>query len=129
MKKVFTIIITFLYLAVTSGLALEIHYCMGKVADISLLPSSVERCAKCGMKKGANECCRDELKLVKLQDAHKLIPADYRLDIPVSIINHFYHLADYNPTTRLFVNSGSNNHSPPVYSSVSLWVINCVYRI
>lgn len=129
MKKVFTISIAFLYLAVTSGLALEIHHCMGKIADISLLPSPVERCGSCGMKKGANECCKDELKLVKLQNAHKLIPADYQLHVPVAVINHHYFLTDHHQGAQLNVIDNSNNHSPPDCSPVSLCIINCVYRI
>lgn len=128
MKKLFTISIAFLYLAVSSGLALEIHHCMGKIANISLLPSPVERCGNCSMKKGANECCKDELKLVKLQDAHKLILTDYQLHIPVAVINHRF-LTDQNYDVQLNLTEDNNNHSPPEFSPVPLCIINCVYRI
>ncbi len=128
MKKVLTIFIAFLYLVVSSGFALEIHHCMGKVADVSLLPSAVDRCGNCGMKKGANECCKDELKLVKLQDAHKLIPTDYQLHMPVvAIIHHL--LTDQYYDKRLVSTKNYNIHSPPEISPVSLCIINCVYRI
>lgn len=80
------------------------------------------------MKKGANERCRDELKFVKLQDAHKLITADYQVNVPVAIKDHHYYTADFKLTTLLTVINKSN-HSPPDCSSISLCKINCVYRI
>lgn len=128
MKKIFTISIVLLYLVVSSGLTLELHHCMGRISDVSVLPSSVEKCGKCGMKKGTNECCKNELKFVKLQDAHKLITADYQLNVPVAVIDHHYYPTDYNLTTRLYV-IDDNNHSPPDCSSISLCIINCVYRV
>lgn len=127
MKKLITLFIAFLYLAVSSGLAVEIHLCMGKVADISLLPSDSHKCGECGMPKGANECCKDELKFVKLQDSHKLINSDYQLDIPVSFTNDDHFLATRNSISPVSFNDYSN-HSPPTYSS-PLYILNGVLRI
>ena len=66
MKKVVTLFIAVLYLAVSSGLAVEIHHCMGKTADFSLGASKTDKCTSCGMPKKSGSCCKDELKFVRL---------------------------------------------------------------
>src|ERR1044072_4312735 len=82
MKKVFALFIAVLYLAVSSGLAVEIHHCMGKIADFSLKTSHSDKCASCGMLKGTNKCCKDELKFIKIQDSYKLLNVNYELGVP-----------------------------------------------
>jgi len=72
LKKILSIAIAFLYLLVSTGLVVEIHHCMGRVAnaDIHLFavadPSNT--CGSCGMEKGqeGQHCCKDELKQVKI---------------------------------------------------------------
>lgn len=128
MKKIFTIFIAILYLSVSTGMTVEIHLCMGKIADISLIPADEHTCGECGMAKGANECCKDELKFVKLNDSHKLIKSAYQLAVPEAIILHEYYLADHRLASRFSFNQ-SNNHSPPDLVQPSLFILNCVFRI
>ena len=128
MKKVLAIFIAVLYLAVSSGIALEIHHCMGKVMDFSLVHSGSYKCGKCGMPKGSNECCKDELKFVKLQDFHKLIDAGYKIAVPEAILVNTHYLANYNAISVVQVKD-CNNNSPPQYSPSSLCILNCVFRI
>ena len=55
LKKLLTISLAFLYLLVSSGLLVEIHHCMGRIADASLHVFAHEKeegtCGKCGMPK------------------------------------------------------------------------------
>ena len=128
MKKIFAIFISVLYLAVSSGLALEIHHCMGKISDFSLVHSSKPKCGKCGMPKGSNECCKDELKFVKLQDFHKLIDAGYQLAVPEGVLVRTHHLINDHSISLVRIKE-YNNNSPPLYSPSSLCILNCVFRI
>ena len=66
MKRLFTLLIAILYLGVSSGIALQVHYCMDKVAAFTLMPAASDKCDTCGMK--GNSCCRDEVTFFKLQD-------------------------------------------------------------
>jgi len=49
MKKFAIGILAILYMGVSSGIAMEIHYCMGKKAGVEFYGSSTDKCGKCGM--------------------------------------------------------------------------------
>lgn len=83
MKKFFVSLLAVLYLGMSSGIAMELHYCMGKLAGIEWFSSDNDRCGRCGMKEKKGGCCSDEHKFVKLQDAHKQAGTDL-LKMPVA---------------------------------------------
>ena len=52
MRKWFLLLIGFCYLASSSGVAVQWHYCMGKLRSVDVgFSSHEESCSKCGMKK------------------------------------------------------------------------------
>lgn len=72
MRKLFLLIVSFCYLASTSGVAMQWHYCMGKLRSVDVgLASHDETCGKCGMAKGNNHCCKDEVSVSKITDSHQ----------------------------------------------------------
>jgi hypothetical protein len=126
MKKFLVTILAITYLTVSSGVVFSIHYCMGKVASVDLMHSS-EKCDKCGMKKSGG-CCKDEFKMVKLTDSHKLIVNGINTNAPVAIIDNAKSLFD----ADLFLTGAHptyNNHSPPDPPGPSLNILYCVFRI
>jgi hypothetical protein len=128
MKKIVALFMAVLYLSVSSGLAIEIHECMGRMMDFSLLHTNSDTCDSCGMSKGSKNCCKSELKFVKLQDSSKLLNTNYELSVPECNVysNHF--LINNNYVVQASILGGSS-HSPPGYSSTSLCLLNCVFRI
>ena len=74
MRRVLVVIIATLYLAVSSGFTVHVHYCMSKYVGTELWhPQSDDHaCESCGMKKSSegNGCCKDEHKTVKLEQKH-----------------------------------------------------------
>lgn len=125
MKKVFIAILALVYLTVSSGVALTVHYCMGKVASVDLLHGS-DKCGRCGMKtKGG--CCKDEFKIVKLSDSHKLITNEIHLFTPVAIAENAKNIFD--PGIPTGYHNVFNNHSPPISAGTSLNILHCVFRI
>jgi hypothetical protein len=126
MKKITVAILAIVYLTVSSGVAMSIHYCMGKFSSVDLMHTS-DKCSKCGMKtKGG--CCKDEFKIVKLSDSHKLISNDIKILAPVAIIDNSKSIFD----TKLFssnIKSDLNNHSPPGSPGISLNILYRVFRI
>ncbi|NDC76449.1 MAG: hypothetical protein EBZ67_00975 [Chitinophagia bacterium] len=68
MKRIAAICLSLVYLAMVSGVVVNTHYCMGKVASVAIGHSENDRCGDCGM---ANTgCCKDEVKVFKVSDTH-----------------------------------------------------------
>jgi len=62
------------YLAATSGMVINVHYCMGKISSISFNEEADHNdgaCGKCGMVKAENHCCKDEVAKGKLNESHQ----------------------------------------------------------
>ncbi len=126
MKKFFLAILAIIYFGVSSGVAMNIHYCMGRIASVDLMHHS-DKCGKCGMKKSGG-CCKDEFKIFKINDSHKLISNDINIFAPIVIIDNSKNIFDTNlPSSDL--TSEFNNHSPPEPSGVSLNILYSVFRI
>lgn len=71
-----------LYLSATSGMVVNVHYCMGKISSVSFgyeKDHNDGTCDKCGMLKAENHCCKDEVTEGKLNDAHQTSTALYEL--------------------------------------------------
>ena len=115
MKKLLLSILTVMYMTVSSGIAMEIHYCMGEKAGVDFYKDSDDKCGRCGMKEQNKKgCCSDDHKFFKLDDSHQKAVNDYTLN-PVGeqvILNYL----TYAPGLPLAGSGHSiHNNSPPVY--------------
>lgn len=126
MKKFLVTILAIVYLGVSSGFAMTIHYCMGKVSSVELL-SNKDKCGKCGMKSGTG-CCKDDFKVFKINDAHKLISNDINIFTPIAIVDDSKNILN-SSTFVSEIASAYHNHSPPISQGISLCVLNCVFKI
>ena len=127
MKKLLVAILAIIYLGVSSGIAMNIHYCMGKLSSVDLIHNN-EKCAKCGMKTGKNSCCNEKFKIVKLTDSHKIISNEINIFTPVGIIDNSKNVFNDDFHNAQIV-SLYNNHSPPISQGISLCILNSVFRI
>lgn len=128
MKKVYTGILAILYLAVSSGIAMEIHYCMGKKAGIEFYGSSSEKCGKCGMDDKTTGCCHDEFKFYKIHDSHYSSYNDIQLTANDPVIAHNYSLFPWQIPAGNELATVSD-HSPPDHTGPSACIRNCVFRL
>ncbi|UAY51362.1 HYC_CC_PP family protein [Ferruginibacter albus] len=129
MRKVIIGILAFLYLGISSGIAMDLHYCMGKLIRVELHEThDSKNCDHCGMK-AKKGCCGDDHKFYKLTDSHKDVSNDIDFSkIVIAFIHSNY--AVYNtllPSKDSYNNI--SNHSPPDCNTVSLCILNCVFRI
>lgn len=124
MKRLTAIILALIYIAATSGLVINTHYCMGEVAEIAFGTSDSATCETCGME---NEgCCHDDLQVIKLTENHHYTSANF--EIPVFEPISFRHEEQEYLSIPAEVQAGKNrNHSPPL--PVSRNILFCVYRI
>ena len=53
MKKLFLYLLSFIFIITSSGVMVNMHYCMGKLAgtSMSLVSNTTKKCDKCGMEK------------------------------------------------------------------------------
>ena len=120
-----------MYLAISSGLVLQIHYCMDKQVGSSVKFAEVDShtCAVCGMQNAKNKCCHDEVKFIKLQDVHKQATANYTITPPPAAEQEFNLI-----NTSLFSVEepvATRNNSPPDDDDgqLSLFILHGIFRI
>lgn len=66
MKKFFLLVLTFAYLASSTGATVYIHQCMGETIGWDLNIEQGNICSDCGMHKNApQDCCKDQVKVLK----------------------------------------------------------------
>ena len=130
MKKIVVPILLLCYLAVSTGVIVNFHYCMNRLASTELYAGESKQCGKCGMHKNAsNGCCQDEVKIVKMDDDQK-ITSSLSFNLPpgealVCQVSDFTIASFYNvPETRHY-----RDHSPPLISEQDTYLQNSVFRI
>ncbi len=126
MKKLQAIFLVVIYLSVSSGVVMNFHYCMGKIAEITLGKTQANKCGKCGMENTG--CCNDEVKVIKLQDSHQAAHVQAEIS-SLPALNEVYHYPLSWSFTSLSSVSHLKNHSPPGYGEPALCIKNCVFRI
>jgi len=81
------------YLGVTTGVVINFHYCMEKLASAKLFDTKSKKCGKCGMHmEDSDGCCRDEVKIVKMKKINRLrlispIPFRQSRRLPTKLLN------------------------------------------
>ncbi|RYD79988.1 MAG: hypothetical protein EOP53_08765 [Sphingobacteriales bacterium] len=129
MKKFLLSILTLMYMTVSSGIAMEIHYCMGERAGADLYSTGSDKCGRCGMKEQNKKgCCHDDHKFYKLEDSHKKSANELSFNVGDFCVQQ--DLPVYNwviPTaiTKTVV----HNNSPPGYIPRPARILHGVYRI
>lgn len=128
MKKSIASILLILYVAFSSGVVISFHYCMDSFDSAYLGTTKSDYCGVCGMHKTeGNECCKDEVKIFKIEDDQQTTGISFKFSSPDAIITTlpvWDNESLINTTLRLFL----NNHSPPL-SKQDTYLQNCVFRI
>lgn len=114
----------------STGATIHLHYCMGKMVGMKLWHSNTDKCGNCGMKKstaGSKKCCKDEHKIVKLENAHqKTTDNEFQFAkavaiTPVSFIEY---------SKVIFASAEQEfpvSNAPP--RSLPIRILHCTYRI
>ncbi len=103
-----------------SGLSISLHYCGGKLKDISLFSISNED-GCCGNKKKSKGCCNDKTTFVKVKDNHfagnnvKVLNSSVK-SIPATVCHQLFEILNAE-----IAYTALNYHAPPV------WYDNPIY--
>ncbi len=129
MKKLLYIITVFLYVTMACGVVINLHYCMGRYQSFDLYTAQKNECGKCGMPMDKpHGCCKDEVKIVKLQDDHTTSTVSYsikNIEVPATIPSGFIAKA----STASDELQRQEDHAPPELSAQDVYLHNCVFRI
>jgi hypothetical protein len=128
MKKGIASILFIFYFAFSSGIVINLHYCMNKFDSSKLGAAKSDVCGKCGMHtEDSNGCCHDVVKVIKIQDDQQVSTIHVKFTAPETTDLVYSHKID-----QLTNNKGNcllfSNHSPP-FNKQDTYLVNCVFRI
>ena len=128
MRKLAVVILAILYITLTSGVAVNLHYCMGQLASVKYGYDSHKKCSKCGMASKNKGCCHTESKLVKVDDAHQQPTVAVQfLQLPAEVPVAYFELpATFTSLPDHFI---PLYHAPPDQRLNHVYLSNCVFRI
>ncbi len=132
MKKFAVIIVAILYFAVSSGVIVNMHYCMNRFASADVgYATSQKDCGTCGMhKEKSHGCCHDEVKLVKIDDdqnkGSQFVVDWTTVKAPVAVPSQFI-AASFIQTGEPATNLPGD--SPPLLHGQDTYLQLCVFRI
>jgi len=132
MKKFIVSILAVLYLGLSTGATVHMHYCMGKLVGSSLWHNEKsDLCSKCGMKKSIskNKCCKDEHKVVKVIQDQKIADDVYhsvQIESTEFVLNHFIIPETF---VSSIIEENPYSNAPPLNYEVPIYIRNCVFRI
>ena len=115
-RKIIITILASFYLLLASGVSVNIHYCMGRLASMQLAHESnheKDACGKCGMDTKKNACCHDEFKILKITSEHKVSTAEF-VKVPIDGKDWLTLSEAFHPSIQGVSSlSSSTYHSPP----------------
>ncbi|MBS1949208.1 MAG: hypothetical protein JST47_15720 [Bacteroidetes bacterium] len=126
MKRTLLGILTFVYITVASGVVVNMHYCMGKLAGVGYGYEETNQCSKCGMHD--NGCCHNDPKFIKITDDQQIVKtgvsfAPFSVEAVPVISSVAQPIQGTETVTCL------PHHSPPDKHWPAVYLINCVFRI
>ncbi len=128
MKKAIAVILLIFYFAFSSGVVINLHYCMNQLDSSKLGAAKSDICGKCGMHtEDSNGCCHDEVKLIKIQDDQKVASVEFQFPAPDTFVEK-NNLFVFVSGIEIEKKSEFTNHSPPL-SKQDTYLQNCVFRI
>ncbi len=125
MKKILAILFSVFYFGFSSGAVFSVHYCMNELASVSRNAEDI--CSKCGVKT-KKDCCKTEIKVVKVDDSQK---SDFlKIDLLKQIYEvsrHEFLVADPSFSATKFLQIRIN--APPEIRPVPIFITHCHFRI
>lgn len=133
MKKLFLVLLVFVYLGNSTGFAMHFHYCMDKLTSASVL-YGVEELQDCGMPDSSemkkDNCCKDEVKITKVStDQLKAEPSlklmqVWSISLPLSIHEQPAFLSLPTDASEYPI-----SNAPPNVQSIPVYLRNCTFII
>ncbi len=129
MKKFLATILALVYLTVSSGATVNLHYCMDKLMSWDLSHKSEGKCGTCGMEKAGHKgCCKDVHKVIQVEKDQKVSESAFQfLTISSDAVAVYTDLPLIYPSSTVIENPTA--HAPPRLGAVPIFILNCNFRI
>jgi hypothetical protein len=122
MKKFIAISFAFIYLFLSTGLVINVHYCKEKIKSVSVYTAAESCCTgTCEMK---HNCCKDKQFIVQLEPQDKTIPVPPDLSVYYNLVSEEIDLVLIPNTTSDNIVEFSYDLPPP---KLLLWKKNCSF--
>ena len=124
-KQFFAAIVMLVYFCTTTGFVISLHYCMDRFDSAEIGAKKNDRCGKCGMHK--NGCCRDDVKIVKLQTSHvasRIAVDNFSAEGFPSLTTDW----SVTPVKKIILQKFSIAHGPPA-GEPDIYLQNRMFRI
>lgn len=128
MKKIFASILAVLYFTASSGVVLNMHYCMGKLASVNVENLSLKSCM-CGPDEPKSGCCGDEIKVLKVKNVHQASVADVAVKVPVCTLPTYTSLIDVSKLRGQQVSRPLAHAPPPEPTGPASHILHCVFLV
>ena len=129
MNRIVAFILIIIYVTFTSGLLVNVHYCMGKVASVRIESTAAADACNACEQRATMSCCNDHLTVLKVNDAHIGVVNESSMASVASILLSVF-------TSNLFADSNIisddiilSNISPPPRNAPEIFLRNCNFRI
>ncbi len=123
-------ILMIVYLAFSSGVVINHHFCMNRLDSVTLFGTDSEYCGKCGMHTDDSEgCCHDEVEVVKLDNDHQKSQVASLNPPEIITLNFLASSFICLPTQNADPAGHYHSHSPPLLSAQDTYLQINVFRI
>jgi hypothetical protein len=133
MKRILLIILAFVYLGLSQGPTVYLHYCMGELVQMGLEhPGESSNCDFCGMSKTSSDkeaCCQQDVKSIQIDNVQKIVKSEFHFEqapvlLPKTLIERFLKSVPDKGIQTYF----PDQETPPL-QDIPVFVRNCTYRI
>lgn len=118
-----------LYLVSVIGIAMNMHFCSGKLSSIRFIETAkCPACAKADKIGNSHNCCKTTSVDVKVKDSHQ---AGFKIKLPENFSLKLFLGPRVTDALESFLPNYlrlGENKAPPLSSVVSLHIYNCVFR-
>lgn len=131
MRKTLATILAFIYLLSATGLNVQSHYCMNKLAGWDLFKDDSSVCSACGMEQNDQEggCCKNESAFFKNTSDQQGAEAVVQV-APAGAAAWPVSLAEAPSVYQFTQTCNTSRFIPPDRSlSPRVYILNCIFRI
>lgn len=132
MKRLLAFILLLAYSVTTLGANVRLYYCMGKITGWSSLIATQSKeccvCVKGKEKKSFGSCCKNESRLLKIQDIRKANYVSFQIS-KLAVCTALP--ACHDPVSPVYTTNifSAQNNDPPLTNGPEIYKLNCVFLI
>lgn len=125
LKQMTSLLLVFLLLVSNTGFALNVHFCGGNVASVSLKPEAASEKGCCVMKAEKSDCCKSKVVHFQKKSDNTSVKA-FALQSPAIVALHDWQPMVFEPTAQFKSDSYAayycDAHAPPLYQLHSQYI-------